>query len=82
MIVGKWNYEQREYDPYKLNDDWNTPMWSEDMREIVNCAQCGREIKFGDCYTSREIHNRFGLGFPVCESCYEAEWEREREVRR
>ena len=25
------------------------------MDEIINCAQCGRNVKFGDCYTSLEI---------------------------
>lgn len=83
MIVGKWNYKTRDYDPYKIPDDWHTPLYSDDMDEEVNCCQCGRKIKFGDAYTSKEIHSGMGFGYPVCEECYELEWERERnETRR
>ena len=81
MMVGKWNYEKNEYDPYEFGVDWYTPLYTDNMDEIVNCAQCGREVKFGDCYTSKEIHNRMGLGFSVCEECYEKEWERQRKAR-
>lgn len=75
MIVGKWNYEKDDYEPYKIPDDWHTPMYSDDMDEIVNCASCGCQIKFGETYTSKVIHGRLGFGFPVCEDCYIAEWE-------
>ena len=52
MIVGKWNYEKHNYEPYKIPNDWNCKTYSEDMDEIINCAQCGRSIKIGNCYTS------------------------------
>lgn len=49
------------------------------MSNKVNCAQCGREIKFGDSYTSKEIHTFSGFGYSVCEECYDKEWERRNE---
>jgi hypothetical protein len=76
MIVGKWNYGTRDYDPYRIPEEWHTPIYSEDMDEIVNCCQCGREIKYGDTYTSKEIHNGLGFGYPVCSECYEEELKR------
>lgn len=75
MIVGKWNYEKQDYEPYVIPEEWNTPLYSDDMSEIVNCARCGKEVTFGSCYTSREIHSRVGFGFPVCEECFERECE-------
>ena len=78
MIVGKWNYETRDYDPYNIPDDWYTPLISDDMDEEVNCCQCGRKLRFGDTYTSQEIHSGIGFGFNVCEECHELEWERRR----
>lgn len=78
MVVGKWNYETHDYEPYVIPDDWYSPLYSDDMDEIVNCSSCGRKITFGECYTSREIQNGIGFGYPVCEKCYEEEWERER----
>ena len=47
------------------------------MEEIVNCAECGKEIDFGSCYTSRKIHTKGGFGFSVCGDCYEKEWQEE-----
>ncbi len=76
MIVGKWNYKKHDYEPYKIPDDWNCKTYSEDMDEIINCARCGRTVKFGDCYTSLEIHKESGFGYGVCENCYNAEFLR------
>lgn len=78
MLLRKWNYEKREYDPYEVPDDWIVKTYSNDMDEIINCPHCGRKIRFGDGYTSIEIHTQFGMGFSVCEDCMEAEWERRR----
>ena len=78
MLLKKWNWKTREYDPYEIPDDWNVKTYSNDMDEIVNCPHCGRKVAFGDCYTSREIHTEHGFGYPVCVDCYAREWERER----
>ncbi len=74
---GKWNYETKSYDPYTPDPSWVIGFYSTDMDELINCAQCGKEIKFGDGYTSREIHTPVGMGYSVCESCYEEEYNRE-----
>lgn len=76
MIVRKWNHKTREYDPYELPE--GASCYEDDMEKVVHCAQCGREVPFGDCYTSREVHTRGGFGYGVCRECYEQEWERER----
>ena len=55
---------------------------NDDLEEIVNCAQCGKELKYGDCYTSLEIHTDMGMGFAVCEDCYEEEWQRRKKEDR
>ncbi len=78
MLLKKWNWKTREYDPYEIPDDWNVKTYSHDMDEIVNCPHCGRKVEFGDTYTSREIHTEHGFGYSVCGDCYAREWERER----
>ena len=78
MLLKKWNWKTREYDPYEIPDDWNVKTYSNDMDEIVNCPHCGRKVEFGDTYTSREIHAEHGFGYSVCGDCYAREWERER----
>lgn len=81
MVVGKWNYEKHDYDPHRIPDRWNTPTYTQNMDEIVNCAQCGRELSFGETYTSLEIHSSIGFGYPVCKGCYNEEWERRNDSR-
>lgn len=78
-IVGKWNYKIKRYDIYNLPDNWNIKLYTDDMDEIINCCQCGAAVKFGECYTSLEVHNNYGLGFAVCDECYRKEWERKNE---
>lgn len=84
MILQKWNWDKREYEDCEVPDDWNCKVYSEDMDEIVNCAHCGKKMRFGDCYTSVEIHTGVGFGYAVCLECYTEEWIRrdESQMRR
>lgn len=76
----KWNFKTSTYEPYTIPTNWHTPLYTNDMDEVVNCAECGRKMKFGDCYTSLSIHDDIGFGYPVCHECYLKEWnERDRE---
>lgn len=77
MKLRKWNYETREYDLYEVPDDWELVLVTRDMEQHVNCAQCGKDMTFGEGYTSREVHTNVGFGYPVCEACYEDEVKRE-----
>jgi hypothetical protein len=74
MIVGKWNYERNDYEPYRIPDKWVCQTFEDDMNAKINCAHCGKKLKYGDSYSSLEIHDSFGLAFAVCEKCYNAEW--------
>lgn len=75
----RWNPKKRKYEEYKIPRCWHTPLYSENIDEIVNCARCGSQLSYGKCYTSKQIHNEFGLGYPVCEKCYENEVREEME---
>lgn len=76
-IGGRWNYKTHRYDPYTVPIEWDVRLYSEDMDEIVSCASCGKKVKYGDCYTSFEIHTEIlGLGYSVCPECKEKEWAR------
>ena len=73
MKVQKWDFINHVYEPYYIPDHYNTPLYTIDMEEFVNCAGCGTRIKYGQCYTSMTIHNHAGLGYPVCYECYHKE---------
>lgn len=78
MNIQKWNHKLRAYEPYKVPEGIRIALYCSDMNEIVNCAQCFKSMRYGDCFTSREVHTNVGLGYAVCEECYDKEWERER----
>lgn len=77
-MAGKWNYKTHSYDPY--NPSHKLTLMAE-LTDQVHCSACGKELPFGDCFTSKEIHTEMGLGYPVCEDCYNEEIARERESR-
>lgn len=81
MTLRKWNFKARDYEPYEVPDEWNVKTFSMDMDEIVNCPNCGRTLTFGETYTSRKIHTAHGMGFGVCETCYEKEWQEEKAAK-
>lgn len=82
MTLSKWNYEKHNYEDYEIPDDWYVTTFEMDMDKIVHCPHCGRQGKFGDTYTSLEIHTPIGIGYSVCEDCYEQEWKRRRYHKR
>lgn len=71
MKAQKWNNETRKYSECELPE--KTFLFSDNMDADVACAQCGKMIKYGESFTSREIHSKHGLGYPVCNNCYEIE---------
>lgn len=82
MILKKWNYKKHKYEDCMIPNSWKVSLYETDMDTIVNCPHCGKEVRYGDTYTSRQFHNWVGLGYAVCEECYEKEWKREREAKK
>jgi hypothetical protein len=76
MYIQKWNYDKRDYEEYIYPKEWDICLYSEDMDKIVNCASCGKELRYGDTYTSQELHCNVGLGYGVCEECHNKEMVR------
>jgi Zn ribbon nucleic-acid-binding protein len=75
-LLRKWNYETHEYERF-ISPAENLTVYTEDMDEPVDCANCGYHMLYGETYTSRTIHNEHGIGFPVCEECHRKEMENE-----
>lgn len=76
----KWNYKTREYELYSVPEDWYCPL-CEDMDDDnvdkkVNCANCGKEMRFGDVCDSYEIQTLQGSQYGVCVECHYKERQR------
>ncbi|MCI6068205.1 MAG: hypothetical protein MR707_08295 [Galactobacillus timonensis] len=73
--VRRYSFKNHCYEkPEELPKNWHTPLITDNMDEIINCACCGKEVSFGRCFTSRKIFDMHGIfGFPVCRDCYEKE---------
>ena len=78
----KWNPTAHIYEPYEIPDNWTVPLYTADMNMIVNCAACGKKIKYGDGYNSKLIHNSIGLAYMVCKDCMEKEHDSRNDSRR
>ena len=70
----KWNLAKHVYEPYTkvIDNNWHCPLLAE-MEENINCAECGKEILYGDGYTSSLIHNNKGMAYTICLTCKEKE---------
>lgn len=78
ILARKWDFDRKVYQPYNIPSAWCCDLGGIDMDDTINCASCGKKLKFGESYTSKCIHNRFGLGFAVCAECSAKEFEAER----
>lgn len=72
-LIKKYDVEKRENIDWYVPREWRVALWNTNMDETVNCAHCGTELKYEDCYTSRELMNGAGLGYGVCSTCYAKE---------
>lgn len=77
----KWNFEQHRYEPFDSPAEV-LKVYSDDMDERCDCANCGKIMTYGDGYTSRAVHTSAGFGYPVCSECYEVECELDRKYSR
>ena len=78
-MLRKWNYEKHKYEAHYVPVNWNVKIYADNMEEIINCAHCGKKIKAGDSYTSCEIHNEVGIGYGICEKCFNKEMLRKKQ---
>jgi hypothetical protein len=79
-LLRKWDYETHQYFPFISPAKFLT-LYSEDMELELDCACCGEHAVYGNMYTSRTIHNDSGIGFWVCEKCYNKELDEEDRFR-
>lgn len=70
-VVNKWNFKAHLYEDAQIDDKCS--MYEDDMDTIVKCPGCNKDVKYGDCYTSKQYHNDIGMGYAVCEKCYKKE---------
>lgn len=71
MMAEKFDFKANAYKPYVLPK--GAVLTCDKMDDVVNCASCGRKIRYGDGYCSLAIHNKYGIGYSVCKECYENE---------
>lgn len=76
QTLKRWNSKKHEYEDYNVPDEWKVKVYSNDMDEVVSCCQCGKLIKYGEGYTSMEVHTEMGFGYCVCGECHEEEIKR------
>lgn len=68
----RWVPGQCEYRDWRVPD--GASVSAADFSTVVDCAECGCEVVFGESYCSRLIHNELGFGYAVCPRCYEDEF--------
>ena len=82
MMLQKWDEKKHEYLPFDVPDDRIVLLYTQDMSTPIDCTNCGKRMTYGDGFTSQTIHTEMGLGYPVCEACYEVETKNRQEAKR
>ncbi len=78
-VAEKWDPYHGKYRPYVLpEDELKCSLLEDRMDKVIACAGCGKPVKFGESFTSLEIHTESGFGFMVCPMCIDQETERAR----
>ena len=67
----RWNVREHQYEPCDVPE--NASLYESNMEKQVACANCGEYLKYGECFTSLEIHSSSGMGYAVCGKCYDKE---------
>lgn len=72
----KYNYETKKYEEYSVPANWRVGLYSRDLEELIDCAKCGKPMKYSDKYRSLEVHTEEGKEYAVCKRCFKEEWVR------
>lgn len=72
----RWNCEKHKYEEYNVSSNWKCELYSTDLEELIDCANCGKSIKIEEKYRSIEIHTETGQEYAVCKRCFRDEWIR------
>lgn len=73
----KRNFETKKYQKHTTPEDWDCPLYCQDMTHIVNCANCWDKLLYWQTFTSKSIHNQYWLWYGICEVCYDKEIKEE-----
>lgn len=66
MILNRWNYKTKAYEPYEIPNTWDVGTYRENMTDNIDCAICGKTITYGESHTSLAIHTELlGIGYCV-----------------
>lgn len=76
QLLSKWDYNWDCLGPYPVPDGWKCVLRADSEDEMINCAQCGKEIPYGKSCVSMEILTPAGFGYAVCDDCAHEELER------
>ena len=80
-VAERWDPYHGKYRPYLLpEDELKCSLLEDRMDKVIACAGCGKPVKFGESFTSLEIHTESGFGFMVCPMCIDQETERARDA--
>ena len=78
-VAERWDPYHGKYRPYVLpEDELKCSLLEDRMDKVIACAGCGKPVKFGESFTSLEIHTE--TGFSVCPNCHAGEIERAKDA--
>lgn len=78
----KWNWKTHKYEDFEIPATRRPATYAYDMDTHIDCASCGVSVAYGLTYTSMEIHTEMGIGYCVCQECFEEECKRAAKFRR
>lgn len=70
LIAKRMNYKTRKYEPCHVPDN---AVIMAGLNDVVQCANCGRPVRFGNTFSSSDICNDVGIDYAVCLDCYRSE---------
>jgi len=76
LIISKWDFEKHEYEQVENPYASTITFDADDDQEEIQCANCGKRILRGESMVSKQWHDNIGFGYPVCEECHIAEWDK------
>ena len=59
-----------------LPSNWHIKLYDQDENfdELINCANCGTQLEYGDSYKSHDIISDNKKHYCICEKCCNDEW--------
>lgn len=81
MKAQRFDMNIMDFVPYEIPEGYKSVTYETNMKQLINCASCGRQMRYGDSYRSWRYVDCYHVPYSICNECRLGEQESREYIR-